>query len=350
MNLSFLQHLNSNRSHSVTYLLLGAVLLVCLVLNISLGSVSIPFSETLGMLIGGEASKPSWSYIILNYRLPKAITAIISGGGLAVAGLLMQTLFRNPLAGPFVLGISSGASFGVALYILGGTALGISTALLAGKWGLIIAASIGSFLVLLLVLGVAARVRDTMALLIIGLMVGSLTSAIVSILSYFSKAEELQRFVFWSFGSLGDVSWEGLRILAICFTCGLGLSVYSLKALNALLLGEAYAKTIGIRHTHSKLFIILATSILAGSITAFAGPIAFIGLAVPHLVRQVISTANHLVLLPAVGIGGAILMLVCDTIAQVPMSEYTLPLNAISALIGAPIVIWLLIRTKKLIF
>lgn len=342
--------MKSSTSYTITFVFLGLALVICFVINISLGSVSIPFADTLSSLTGGETSKPSWDYIIFDYRLPKAITAIIAGGGLAVSGLLMQTLFRNPLAGPFVLGISSGASFGVALYILGGTALGLSSTLLSGKWGLIAAASIGSFSVLLLVLGVAARVRDTMALLIIGLMVGSLTSALVSILSYFSKAEELQRFVFWSFGSLGDVSWQGLQILSLCFLGGIVMSILSLKSLNALLLGDAYAKTIGIQHTRSKLLIILATSLLAGSITAFAGPIAFVGLAVPHLVRQVISTANHIILVPAVSIGGAILMLICDTIAQVPMSDYTLPLNAISALIGAPVVIWLLIRKKKLVF
>lgn len=301
-------------------------------------------------LTGGEVSKSSWEYIIWDYRLPKAITAIIAGAGLAVAGLLMQTLFRNPLAGPYVLGISSGASLGVAIYILGGTAFGLSTALLAGKWGLIIAASLGSFAVLLMVLSVATRVRDTMALLIIGLMMGSLTSAVVSVLAYFSKAEELQRFIFWSFGSLGDVSWQGLGILSSCFGIGMLLSIFSLKSLNALLLGDAYAKTMGVKFSKSRLLIIIATSLLAGSITAFAGPIAFIGLAVPHLVRQVVPTANHVVLLPAVMLGGAILMLLCDTLAQVPLSEYTLPINAISAIVGAPVVIWLLVRKKKLLF
>ncbi len=309
-----------------------------------------PFSDIIASFTGGEVSKTSYEYILVDYRLPKAITATIAGAGLAVSGLLMQTLFRNPLAGPYVLGISSGASFGVALYILGGTAVGISTVVLSGKWGLIIAASLGSFSVLLLVLAMAARVRDTMALLIIGLMVGSLTSALVSVLAYFSKADELQRFVFWSFGSLGDLSWDGIVILSSCFFVGIGLSVYSLKSLNSFLLGDTYARTLGTSNRKSRMIIILATSLLAGSITAFAGPIAFIGLAVPHLIRQVIPTANHTILLPAVILGGAILMLLCDTIAQVPYSEYTLPINAISAMIGAPVVIWLLVRKKKLLF
>lgn len=319
-------------------------------LNVSLGSVNIPFKDVISGLTGGEFSKSSWEYIVLDYRLPKAVTAIIAGAGLAISGLLMQTLFKNPLAGPFVLGISSGASLGVAIYILGGTALGLSTLVISGKWGLILSASLGSFLVLLIVLSVANRIKDTMALLIIGLMVGSLTSAVVSILSYFSNATELQRFVFWSLGSLGDLSWDGVLILVSCFSIGVLLSIYSLKSLNALLLGDAYAKTVGVHFSKVRLIIIIATSLLAGSITAFAGPIAFIGLAVPHLIRQMIPTANHNILLPAVILGGAILMLLCDTIAQVPYSEYTLPLNAVSSIIGAPVVIWLLVRSKKLLF
>ncbi|GGG03693.1 iron ABC transporter [Dokdonia pacifica] len=322
----------------------------CFFVNISLGSVAIPFSDVFSSLVGGEVTKPSWEFIIQEYRLPKAIMAMMTGSGLAIAGLLMQTLFRNPLAGPFVLGISSGASLGVALFILGGTALGISSTLAFGKWGLILAAATGSFLVFLMVLGVASRVRDTMALLIIGLMVGSLTSAVVSVLSYFSKAEELQQYIFWSFGSLGDVSWQSIQILLYCFIAGLILTIASIKPLNALLLGDTYAKTLGVKHTKSRIIIIIATSILAGSITAFAGPIAFIGLAVPHLIRQMISTSNHRILIPAVLLGGAILMLICDTIAQVPTSEYTLPINAVTALVGAPVVIWLLVRKKKLLF
>jgi iron complex transport system permease protein len=342
--------LKTNRSYTIPFIALAIGLICCFFINISLGSVAIPLSDVFSSLVGGDVAKPSWEFIIQDYRLPKAITAIMTGSGLAVAGLLMQTLFRNPLAGPFVLGISSGASLGVALFILGGTALGISSTLAFGKWGLIIASSTGSFLVFLVVLGVASRVRDTMALLIIGLMVGSLTSAVVSVLSYFSKAEELQQFIFWSFGSLGDVSWSSIRLLLYCFVAGLILAITQLKELNALLLGDTYAKTLGVNYTRSRFVIIIATSLLAGSITAFAGPIAFIGLAVPHLIRQIIPTSNHRILFPAVLLGGAILMLICDTIAQVPLSEYTLPINAVTALVGAPVVIWLLVRKKKLLF
>lgn len=324
--------------------------MVCLLLNLSLGSVVIPIKDIVISITGGTPTKNTWDDIIMVYRLPKSITAILAGSGLAVSGLLMQTLFRNPLAGPYVLGISSGASLGVATYILGGSVIGFTVASTYGRWGLIIAASLGSFGVLLMVLAAARRVRDTMTLLIIGLMVGSLTGAVVSVLAYFSKAEELQQYIFWSYGSLGDLSWPEIYILLGCFSGGIIMAIFSIKSLNALLLGEAYAKTVGIRHNRSRLLIILATSLLAGSITAFAGPIAFIGLAVPHLIRQIIPTSNHRILLPAVMLGGAILMLLCDTVAQVPFSEYKLPINAITALMGAPVVIWLLLRKKKLLF
>lgn len=215
---------------------------------------------------------------------------------------------------------------------------------------MVMAAGLGSFLVLLAVLVVTFRIKDTMAILIIGLMFGSVTAAIVSVLSYFSDAEQLRNYIFWSFGSLGNQSWQGVFILFICFAMGLILSIISCKSLNSLLLGENYAKSMGMHIKRTTVVVILATSILAGGITAFAGPIAFVGLAVPHLVRQVFKTADHFILLPAVLISGALLMLICDTIAQVPFTTYTLPINAITSLVGAPVVIWLLVRKQKLFF
>ena len=320
-------------------------------INISLGTVSIPLKEVFSSLFGGEAIKSSWQFIILEYRLPKAITAILVGGGLAVSGLIMQTLFRNPLAGPFVLGLSSGASLGVALLILGaGVFSGTLGGLLLGPWSLVIASALGSFLVLLAVLAVTFKVKDTMTILIIGLMFGSVTSAVVSVLSYFSNAEQLQQFVFWSFGTLGNVSRNGILILFICVLIGLLICLSSIKSLNALLLGENYAKSMGVNLKKVTLLIIVATSFLAGGITAFAGPIAFVGLAVPHLTRQYFTTSNHFILLPAVFLSGAILMLFCDTVAQLPFSNFTLPINAITSLFGAPVVIWLLVRKRKLLF
>jgi len=339
-----------NTKNNRLVILLSGLLVVVACVNISLGSVAIPVQEIFNSIVD-IPSKSSWHYIITNYRFPKAITAIIAGSGLAISGLLMQTLFRNPLAGPFVLGLSSGASLGVAILILGaGVISGIFSTFLLSPWSLVIASALGSFLVLLAVLAATLKVKDTMAILIIGLMFGSLTGALVAVLSYFSNAEQLQQYIFWSFGSLGNQTWQGITILSLCFFIGLVLSIFSAKSLNALLLGESYAKSMGLKIKKNMLIIIIATSILAGGITAFVGPIAFIGLAVPHLTRQFVKTSNHFVLIPAVALSGAILMLVCDTIAQLPGTVYTLPINAITSVVGAPVVIWLLVRKRKLIF
>ena len=332
--------------YTYTFIMLSLILLLCFLANISLGSVSIPTREVFSSVLG-----ISDNYIIQNYRLPKAITAILVGSGLGISGLLMQTLFRNPLAGPFVLGISSGASLGVALVILGsGLFGGLFATLLISKWSIVIAASLGSFLVLLAVLLVSSKVRDTMAILIIGLMFGSITAAVVSVLSYFSSAEQLQQYIFWGFGSLGNLSWNEVLIFFCIYLLGIGLTVVSIKALNTFLLGENYAKSLGLNIKQSRLIIIIATSLLAGTITAFAGPIAFIGLAIPHMTRQLFNTSNHKILLPAVFLFGAIVMLICDSIAQIPTSDYTLPINAITSLIGAPVVVWLLVRKRKMVF
>jgi len=337
------------KKHFIYFILSGFALLLFFLLNISLGSLQIPFSETLKSLSGQNLENESYDYIIRNYRIPKAFTAVLTGSGLAVSGLMMQTLFRNPLAGPYVLGLSSGASLGVALVIMGGTLFGFS-ALVFSSWNIILAASLGSFLVMSAVISASFKIKNTMAILIIGIMFAALTGAIVNILSYFSPSEELQKYVFWSFGSLGNLSTQELMILFICWILGLLLCLFSLKSLNALLLGENYAESMGIQLQKNRLLIIISTCILAGSITAFAGPIAFVGLAVPHLVRLIIPTSNHLILMPAVLIAGAILMLICDVIAQLPGSELTLPINAVTSIFGAPIVIWLLMRKRKLAF
>ena len=326
-------------------------MVLCFGVNISLGSVSIPFRETLYTILGSEIDNDSWGYIIWNYRIPKALTAILVGSGLALSGLLMQTLFRNPLAGPFVLGISSGASLGAALLIMGASLFsGLFSFGLVNDISLALASSMGSFLVLLVVVIVAYRIKDTMALLIIGLMFGSITAAIVSVLSYFTDAEKLQQYIYWSFGSVGNLSWQQLLLLLLIIIIGVFLSIISIKSLNSLLLGENYARSLGVNMKRSRYTIITATGLLAGGITAFAGPIAFIGLAVPHLTRQIFNTTDHRVLVPAVLIYGAILMLICDTIAQLPTSANVLPINAITSIVGAPVVIWLLVRKKKMIF
>jgi iron complex transport system permease protein len=318
-------------------------------LNISLGSVFIPIKQIFLSLFDGQVEKESWKSIVLNYRLPKAITAIIVGSGLSISGLLMQTLFRNPLAGPFVLGISSGASLGVAILILGASFLGANiTAYAFTNWGQAVAASIGAFLVLSAVMIAAVKVRNTMSILIIGLMFGSLTAAIISVLAYFSSANQLQQYLFWSFGSLGNLSWKEILALTITFSIGISLVIFIIKPLNSLLIGENYAKSMGVNVKRTRNLTLISTSLLTGVITAFSGPIAFIGLAVPHLTKLLFSTSNHKILLPAVAISGAIIMLICDSIAQLPNSEYTLPINAITSLFGAPIIIWLLVRKRKI--
>ncbi|MDC6363032.1 MULTISPECIES: FecCD family ABC transporter permease [Flavobacteriaceae] len=339
------------RSYRLSFVLISVALCLAVVLNISSGSVSIPFSATLSGLLGKPLEVPSWEYILWDYRVPKALTALLVGGGLSLSGLLMQTLFRNPLAGPFVLGISSGASLGAALLLMGASFVSSFASLsFVGDVSLAIAASLGSFLVLAVVLIVAQRIRDTMALLIIGLMFGSITSALVSVLAYFTSAESLQRFIFWSFGSVGNLSSQQLSLLAGIVILGVLLCIISIKALNAFLLGEHYAQSLGVSLKKSRLIIIIAAGLLAGGITAFAGPIVFIGLAVPHLTRQIFDTMEHRILVPAVFLYGAILMLLCDTLAQLPNSVNVLPINAITSLVGAPVVIWLLVRKRKMIF
>ena len=329
-----------------TLLLLAMVFLF--LVNISLGSVAIPLKEVVKGIFGQEMTKESWEIILWNFRFPKAITAILVGTGLSMSGLLMQTLFRNPLAGPYVLGLSSGASLGVAFVILGSGLLPTFIAsFFLSSYGLVMASSLGAFLVLLAVLLVSQKLKDTMAILIVGLMFGSFTSAIVSVLSYFSTAEKLQKFTFWSMGSISNLSWQEISILSVLTCIGMVISFTVIKPLNALLLGEKYAQSIGVNYKKTRFLIIVATSILAGSITAFAGPIAFIGLAVPHMAKLLFRTSNHLVLFWSTLLLGALVMLVCDTIAQVPGNDITLPINAITSVIGAPIVIWLLVRKKK---
>ena len=337
------------KSYTKQFITLSFGLVMVLLVSISLGSVSIPLDEIIAVLLGNDSSKSSWATIILHFRLPKAITAMLVGSGLSIAGLLMQTLFKNPLAGPFVLGISSGASLGVAILILGaGIFGGVLTTISLSSWGLAIASSIGAALVLFAVLITANKVRNTMSILIIGLMFGTVTSAIISVFTFFSNADKIQQFVFWGFGSLGNLSWNEILVFFTIYLTGIINLIGIIKPLNSLLIGENYAKSLGINIKKNRNIILLITSLLTGVITAFAGPIAFIGLAVPHITKLVFKTSDHKILLPAVAILGAIILLVCDIVAQLPTSEFTLPINAVTSLIGAPVVIWLLVRKNKL--
>jgi iron complex transport system permease protein len=331
-------------------ILLMVLLIVVFFANLSLGSVTIPVKEIVKVITGSQATHPIFHTIILDFRLPKAVTALLAGSALSASGLLMQTFFRNPLAGPFVLGISSGASLGVALVVLANIYLGFTALGLTGiePYLKVIASALGAASVMLIVFMVSIRVKDSMTLLIIGLMFGSLTGSIISMLQYFSRAEKIQAYLIWTFGSLGAVSWPQISILLPIVFIGLGISVYLSKQLNALLLGEQYAQSMGVNLNIVRLLVIVATSLLAGGITAFCGPIAFIGIAVPHISRLILHTSNHYYLIPASVICGAILLLTCDIIAQIPGSQYALPINAITSMFGAPVVIWLVLRKKNL--
>ena len=336
------------KKHTFLFILLIIVLEVLLFTNISLGSVSIPVKEIVNSFLGNTMQKDSWEIILWNFRLPKAFTAILVGMALSISGLLMQTLFRNPLAGPYVLGLSSGASLGVAFVILGAGFLpSFLATIFLSSYGIVLASALGSAFVLIAVLAVSQKLKDTMAILIVGLMFGSLTSAVVSVLSYFSTAEQLQKFTFWSLGSLANLSWSEVSLLFFITFIGITLSFLVIKPLDALLLGEKYAKSLGVNFKKTRYIIIFATSILAGSITAFVGPIAFIGLAVPHIAKLIFQTSNHFILFWSTLLIGAIILLFCDIIAQCPGQDITLPINAVTSIIGAPIVIWLLVRKRN---
>lgn len=342
----------SQKRWTIIFVLLLLLVIVLFIANLSLGSVYIPFSNFWMFFSDVGTGKESWDLIISNFRIPKAWTAILTGAALGVSGLQMQTLFRNPLAGPFILGISSGAGLGVALAIFAGIHFGFFFDLtgLGRSWTTVIAAGIGSFLVLITILLASSRLKDGISLLIIGLMFGTIASAIVGILQFFSQAENIQAYVIWSFGSLGGVSQGELTVFQWIIVAGLIMAMALSKPLNALLLGEQYASSIGINLKRVRFLVILNTSLLAGSVTAFCGPVAFIGLAVPHLVRMLFNTSNHLQLTPLIILFGSGLVLIFDIISQVPGSDLTLPLNAVTALFGGPFVIWVLLKKRTINF
>lgn len=323
------------------WLILPLALLALMLVNISLGSVHIPLKEIISIVVGSKSSEPVWEDIVWNFRITKALTCILAGSALALGGLQMQTLFRNPLAGPDVLGLSSGASLLVSLLIL-------SRINITGPWALAITASIGCALVFIIVLIFSKRLRDSASLLIIGLMIGATASSLVSVLQFTSKAEELQTFLIWTFGSVSGLNWPELQVLFIVMMVGFIIAFSSAKSLNAWLLGNNYAQSLGISIERARFLIILSASILTGGVTAFCGPIVFVGLAVPHLTKLLIRTSNHKVLIPNVMMTGAVLLLLCDIIAQMPGTGVVFPLNAITALFGAPVVIWVVLRHRQI--
>ena len=314
----------------------GLVLLLLLLMGINICSGSIWLWPL------GELS-PMEQQILHAIRLPKAVTALLAGAALSVSGLIMQTLFRNPLAGPYTLGVSSGASLGVALLTMLSTVSGLAVSGLAVS--IPIAACIGATLVLLLVLAVSKRVTSNVSLLIVGLMFGSIAGALVSLLQNFANPDALKLFIVWTLGSLSSVNWQDMQLLVPILVAGTVFVLLSLKPLNGLLLGEDYARGLGIHVARTRLYIVLATGLLAGGVTAFCGPIAFIGVAVPHIARGIFKTSNHRVTIPASALIGACMLLVCDILCS--LAVYPLPISTVSALFGAPIIIWIILKNKK---
>lgn len=330
-------------SLQVRLFLLFATLVVTFVASLFIGSVAIPAGDVFDAIFGGTNDH---AVLIRTFRLPRALTCLLAGSALAASGLVMQTLFRNPLAGPDVLGLSAGSGLMVALVIMTGQLF--SSFIFHNAWVIAIASSIGSGLVFIFVLAIARFVKDNTSLLIIGLMIAASTSSLVGVIQYLSRAEDLQTFMIWGLGTTGSTGYDEIAVLAIAVVVGLLIAVFLMKPLNSLLLGENYAFSLGIHVDRTRIMILIAASIMTGAVTAFCGPIAFVGIAVPHLVRLLLPTSNHKQLIPGVILGGALLMLLCDIIAQVPGSTQVLPVNAVTSLVGAPVVIWMVIRSKRL--
>lgn len=322
------------------WIALPLILVALLLANLSIGSIAIPVSEISAIIFGGEASNPVWKNIVWDFRIPKALTCLLAGSALSVSGLQMQTLFRNALAGPDVLGITSGASLAVSLVFMG-FPMGVQQ-----PWAVALAASAGAAGIFAIMLVISRNLKDNVSLLIIGLMTGAATSSIISVLQYASNAEDIQTYLIWTFGSLGALNWAELQVLAAILITGTALSFVLIKPLNLWFLGENYARSLGVNVESARLGVILSACVLTGGVTAFCGPLAFVGLAVPHLVKMFLQTHNHRILIPNVMMAGAALLLLCDILTKVPGSNQVLPINAVTSLIGAPIVIWVILKNK----
>lgn len=327
---------------TILFILLSLLTVLLFVADLAVGSVSISPGEVWAALTGGACDE-SVRDIILKFRLLKAITALFAGAALSASGLQMQTLFRNPLAGPYVLGISSGAGLGVALFLLGAPLLGIAGHSFVQSLGIAGAAWLGAALVLLIIMSVSRRIKDIMVILILGMMFGSGVSSVVEILQYLSSEAALKSFVIWTMGSLGDVTGTQLMLVLPVITAGLALSVAVIKPLNLLLLGENYARTMGLNIQRTRTLLFLSTVLLAGTVTAFCGPVGFIGLAVPHLARMLFASADHRILMPGSMLSGAALLLICDLVSK----TLTLPINTITALMGIPVVVLVVVRNRN---
>lgn len=337
---------SSRRELQLIFLGLGALLLITFMLDILLGSVSLRPQDVIRSIFSDAGTNVET--IVMKFRIPKALTALLVGIALSVSGLQMQTVFRNPMAGPYVLGISSGASLGVAFVILGfSSSLSSGSLQGLGTWALVAASWLGAGAVMILIMFISMKVRDILTVLILGIMLSSGISAIVSIMQYFSNETMLKAYVIWTMGSLGNLTAQQLQVLVLSLSAGITLSLLSVKMLNALLLGENYAGSIGLNVRFARMIIFAGTSILTGSVTAFCGPIGFIGIAVPHIARIILKTSDHKILIPATILLGGIIMLASDIISQLPGSERVLPVNSVTSLIGIPVVIWVILRNRK---
>ena len=329
------------RNHStILFALLAVLCAVLFVVDIAVGSVAIPLSEVMSALLGGGSAEVR--SIVLDIRLVRAIVAVLAGAALSVSGLEMQVLFRNPLAGPYVLGVSAGASFGVALFLLGAPILGLTISPALQSIGTAGAAWIGAAVVLMMVVALSRRIKDIMVMLILGMMLSSGVGAVVEIMQYFSNEASLKSYVVWTMGSLGDVTATQLAVLAPIVVAGLAMAVATIKPMNMLLAGERYAASMGLNISRSRTLILTSTTLLAGTITAFCGPVGFVGIAVPHIARMLFRSADHRTLLPATILSGVVMMLVGDILAK----YFVLPINTITALMGIPIVVYIVTRRR----
>ncbi len=323
------------------------VILVLFILNLVMGSVSIPVEETFRILIGEDDVKPSWQYIILSSRLPQALTAILCGGALAASGLMLQTAFRNPLAGPSIFGINSGAGLGVALVMLFlGGSISAGSVSLSGFVAVLVAAFIGAMLVMMLIFFFSTIVRNHVMLLIIGIMIGYISNSAISLLNFFATDEGVRSYMVWGLGSFGGVSMKMMPVFASITILGLVGSLLLIKPLNALMLGDRYAENLGINIIKVRNWLLIVTGILTAITTAFCGPVAFIGLAVPHIARLLLTTDNHRSLLPATILMGAVIALLCNLITILPGENGVIPLNAVTPIMGAPVIIYVILKRQ----
>lgn len=339
-----------NKRSSLFYLLFSLIFAGLFLISLAYGTVSIPFDTVFDILMGKEIDREAWQHIVLQSRLPQAITALLAGASLAVSGLLLQTLFRNPLAGPSILGISDGANLGVAAVLLyfGGSLSQVADWPISGYLAVIVAAFLGASVVLGLIIYFSSKVKNNVMLLIIGIMIGYLASSLISILNYYASTDKVHAFVMWGLGNFSGISMEQLPFFSICTLAGLFLAVLLIKPLNALLLGEMYAANLGIHIKRTRILILLCTGLLTATTTAFCGPISFIGLAVPHIARLMLGSSNHKMLVPVTMLAGSCVAMLCNVLMVVPGSNQILPLNAVTPVLGAPVIIYVIVNRKNI--